>query len=146
VHSGGRFLPPRSSIRGAILAAVVSATVVAHVAFAPPIDHHARGRAGTQSVLAALDLMLKLPPSGTDVYITNRRFAASINWDTTAESFSGWAGLFVIAYPMNVIGGRKVHFVEANPQTLSAARAHPGKRIAELLLAPDELPHGARVL
>lgn len=75
-------------------------------------------------------------PEGTAVYIVNRPFAPTHVW--RIRGFPGWAGVFVVAFPENVVDGRRVFFVESDPKALEQARSRPGTRIAELLLSPAE--------
>jgi hypothetical protein len=50
----------------------------------------------------------------------------------------GWAAVFVIFYPENVVDGRRVYFITAHPGALRAAKR--GRRSATLLVPPAENP------
>jgi hypothetical protein len=75
-------------------------------------------------------------PAGETVVIANRGVA------TTAMPvvFPGWAGLFVIYYPDNIVDGKRVVFVERDP--LVREWAQKGRRSRTLLVPPPEEPSG----
>ena len=122
------------------LCAVLVAQVVTH----PAINHHAAARAEVQSVFDTLNSLARQVPDGADICIRNRRFKG-IGSLVGPASFPGWAAVFAITHPLNTIGGRTVHFIEADPQVRLAAQANPKKRAAGLLVSPDRLPPGCRV-
>ena len=55
-----------------------------------------------------------------------------------ATVFPGLAGVFVLTYPSNVVGGRPVRFLERNAEVLAAWRdPATNHRLASLLIPPD---------
>jgi len=54
------------------------------------------------------------------------------------ELFPGWAGVFTLFFPSNVVDGRRVDFVVADPTVIEAHRS--GKRTAGLLVPPASAP------
>lgn len=128
-----------------LLVGWVGAALIAHLVAVPPIDHHDGARRETELVLQRLDDLAEMTPRGGDVYIRNGRFAATRDWRNDLVAFPGWAAVFAIAHPTNVIDGRRLHFVEADWKILSAASANPRTRIAGLLLAPELVPWGAPI-
>ncbi len=122
--------------RDVVVLGLVGVLVVSFVRFGRPLDHHAPARAEVQRILQAIGTRVAAA-SGQDVYISNCGFA-SIEWNP--QAFPGCAGIFVIAYPDNVVGGKRVYFVESNARILAAARAHPRGRAAALLVTPAQVP------
>jgi len=55
-------------------------------------------------------------------------------------SFPGWAAVFVIAFPDNVIDGKRVYFVEPDESRRKFAAARVGHRISTLLVEPGGCP------
>jgi hypothetical protein len=110
--------------------------VSGYVCFATPIDHHLEARMQTERIRKVIRKALDTPPRRRDVYITNRRFVAL---PLPTAMFPGWAGVFTIFYPDNVVAGRRVYFVDDNPDTLAAAQR--GRRTRTLLV--PQRPAGA---
>lgn len=72
--------------------------------------------------------------------------ATVVAWDmnlipfATRKTFPGWAALFVIAFPDEVVEGRTVRFIIADDETLRVLRADPNTRIAHLVIGAHERP------
>lgn len=128
-----------------LLVGWVGAALIAHLVAVPPIDHHDGARRETLAALQSIDEMVKMAPAGGDIYIWNRRFASTRDWRNDLVAFPGWAAVFVIAHPTNVIDGRRLHFVEADWKILSAAYTNPRARTVGLLLAPELVPWGVPI-
>jgi hypothetical protein len=90
------------------------------------------------------ELIVQAPP-GEPVFIQNRPFlgTAFIQRFLSPGAFPGWAAVFVLTYPDDVVEGRRVYFVEGDPRVLAAVRARSG-RVVRLLVAPAEAPQGRR--
>jgi hypothetical protein len=71
---------------------------------------------------------------GSDVYLLNHDLQAVGPMFIPRREFPGWAGLFVIFFPSNVVSGRRVYFVEPD-DVLREQLAH-GRRAASLFVAP----------
>jgi hypothetical protein len=112
--------------------------VFGYVRFGTPIDHHLEARAQTEQVREAIRRALDAPPHGPEVYIPNRRFAA-LPLPTTM--FPGWAAVFTIFYPDNVVDGRHVYFVDHNADTLATPQRGTRTRT---LIVPRPPPAGRR--
>jgi hypothetical protein len=80
-------------------------------------------------VVRAIHEAVAAAPPGTTVTIQNRPFHGAI----LLRSFPGWAGLFVIEFPTNVVDGRPVRFVARDDDAPAQQR---GGRIAALLQRP----------
>jgi hypothetical protein len=116
------------------LVAWYAVAVFGYVRFATPIDHHLKARTQTEQVQKVIRRALDAPPRGPEVYIPNRHFAAL---PLPSTIFPGWAGVFTIFYPHNVVDGRRVYFVDPRPDTLAAAQR--GRR-TRTLLVPERPP------
>ena len=73
-------------------------------------------------------------PRGEAVYIPNQEFSGLGRWLAKGDFFPGWAGVFVIAFPADVVDGRPVFFIEGDPETRAMAGRWPRTRIARLLV------------
>ncbi len=112
------------------------ALALARLRFGTPIDAHASSRAEVANTIAAIRTQIAATAPGEDVYIENRQFVSVgpvMRW--RMDFFPGWAAIFVIFFPDNVVDGRRVYFVTEEDAAL-AGRA--GQRTATLLLTPEE--------
>jgi hypothetical protein len=125
-------LPPVA--KNAAVLAFAGALVVCHLAWGPRVDHHDAARREAGAVVAAVQQAITAAAPGSDVYITNRPFA-SIGPMLIARQdlFPGWAGVFIIFFPDNVVDGRAVRFV-TTPQVVAANQR--GFRTRSLLVTP----------
>ena len=55
-----------------------------------------------------------------------------------ANVFPGWAAVFAIYFPSDVIAGRRIHFVEDDP--VAAEIALEGRRTATLIVSSKDAP------
>lgn len=100
----------------------------------PPFDLNVSSRRETAQLLDTVRAAVAAAPPGGEVYIPNRPFRSG--WILpTDRSFPGWAGVFTIFFPSNIVDGRRVYFVVDDPEVLAAARA--GKRTADLVVEPS---------
>jgi len=76
-------------------------------------------------------------PRDQDVYIVNRNFKSVALLYPRIE-FPGWAGLFSILFPTNLVEGRRVYFIEPDA-AVRAAHRH-SRRLAGVLIAPEDVP------
>ena len=91
------------------------------------IDLHANERAETQSALRSIREAVAATPPGDVTAIQNQPFhAVVVEW-----LFPGWAGLFVIHFPDNVVDGRQVRFLVSERDWALAQKR--GGRIAALV-------------
>jgi len=111
---------------------------------APGIDHHDAERAETDELLATVNTLIDAAPLGTDVYVPNRTFAGVGYSGSTRRTFPGWAALFIITEPANIVRGRRIHFTESDPAVIAAYQAWPERRTASLLVSPDEVRASVR--
>lgn len=121
---------PRASalLIGAWCVSVVAASALSD----PPPDRCIGSRRHLWKALVNIAGAIKWEPAGTTVVIPNRPFS------TTAMPvvFPGWAGIFMIYYPDNIVDGKRVVFVEPDP--LVREWAQKGRRSRTLLIPPAE--------
>jgi hypothetical protein len=112
---------------------------------ADAIDVHASEREATRQVLEAIRAEIDGHPPGTQVFIQNQRFAPAGGFRLpNGTVFPGWVGVFEIAFPRNVVRGRRVFFVSSDAAVLEAAKW--GDRLQSLVRSPRdaEQPSPAR--
>lgn len=124
-----------------LLLAWLAATAFLHARFGREIDHHDTARAEVDRTLGAIRAAVESQPPGRPVYIANRPFR-HVGWLVDRERFPGWAAVFVIFFPDDVVDGRRVYFVEPDRDAAAAARSRRGTRIASLVVATPGTPAG----
>ncbi len=73
------------------------------------------------------------------IFIVNKPYKIFI-WGYTPVKFPGFAALFVLSYPSNIVNGKRVLFLESSRELVDKAKAQQGSRISELLVyAPDRV-------
>jgi len=112
-------------------------TLAAQQLLGTPIDHFAAARKETNWVLNSVRrAALSAPPDST-VYVENKTFrSVGLALAGSRAAFPGWAALYTIYFPTDVIDGRTIRFVERDPDAIAAARGD--RRTATLLVAPAE--------
>ena len=78
-------------------------------------------------------------PERSDVYIENTRLRFIRVWGGTAV-FPHKAALFVMTFPENRVGGRRVFFVERDRGAVKELRSRTDTRISGLIVSPEEVP------
>jgi hypothetical protein len=131
-------VPARARRTAAVaVAAALAFALVARVRTPIAFDHHAYAREQTARALEAMRSAIAATPPGGEVWIRNREFAAVRYF--FASEFFGWASLFMIHFPDDVVDGRRVRFLETNPAILGKVPATHSTRLAGLL-APSAPP------
>jgi hypothetical protein len=131
----GAWMRPSPAVVGASVATFVGVLTFCQLRWGPEIDHHAIALRETSATVAAIRKAIDAAPTDKDVYIENRRFISiGPMLNRRMDIFPGWAGVFVIYFPDNVVDGRQVHFVSA-PEVVAAMRR--GTRAASLLVTPE---------
>jgi len=94
------------------------------------------GRAPFDETVSSIQDAIASSPPGSEVRIENRFFPGG--GILSGPYFAGTAAVFVIAFPSNIVDGRRVYFVERDPERrLEWVERIPGTRVSELLVAPD---------
>lgn len=112
------------------LAVWYGVVVLLWLRWAPPIGQHVSARRDTAAVLASIQAAIDAQPPSEAVYIENRVFAPV---PLPLFMFPGWAGVFIIFHPDNVVDGRRVYFVERVPEIPPLLRR--GRRTGELIIS-----------
>ncbi len=139
----GRLRALRARWRDALLLAWLGFMAFELFAVRGPLDHHQGSRTETEDVLRNVEAVVDSAPESSNVYLEDQLFG-SILWGRAGrpEAFPGWAAVFVMAYPDNVVRGRRLFFVYRDDRALALIRATKYPRINSLLVAPEEVPFG----
>ena len=125
--------------RALIVCALVLSLALVRRGWLPPVGV---GPRQLQELRAGMRTAIGAEPPGTTSYLRNGAFpAAGQPVDGVTPGFPGRAALFCILFPDDLVDGRRVRFVEDNPEVRAAGA--PGQRIAALLV--DAPPPGAIV-
>lgn len=130
-HAGQRYAL-RPALKNGLLVAWIAVAGVLYYRFGKPIDHHPHARRETDAVLATIRDAIDAG-SSQGVYIPNKPFQSlGPIFVSRQDLFPGWAGVFVMFYPDNTVGGKPVFFVTTDEKALAAARE--GRRTATLIV------------
>ena len=125
----------RPAVKNGLLAGWIAVAGLAWFWVGRPVDQHPNARRETTAVLASLRQAIDAAAPQQDVTIANRPFQSlGPIFVQRQDIFPGWAGVFVIFFPDNVVDGKRVRFTTTDRQALSAARE--GHRTATLLVEP----------
>jgi hypothetical protein len=120
-----------SAVRAAFLVAWYGVAVAGYLMLGPVIDHHDIERQQTQEVLSAVRAGAAAQPPGSTVRITNMPFRPFPLYSFVPGS----AAAFTMFYADDLVDGRHIVFVEANPEIITMHAK--GRRIARLLVSPE---------
>ena len=111
------------------------AVVLAAGALANPVsvDRHDAARIEVARALRSMQDQLAAAPYGQTIYVRNEPIAAFGWMPNSIVKPPGLAALFVISGQPDDLGGRRVQFIEPNPDVLDMF-ARPGLRMADLLV------------
>src|SRR5262249_55619745 len=99
------------------------------------IDHHDIARREATIVVETMQAMID-GTSASDVYIRNDLFRSVGPMLVGYQpGFPGWAAIFTVYFPENVVDGKRVYFVTDEPDVVR--EANNGKRTRGLLVPPD---------
>jgi hypothetical protein len=98
------------------------------------IDLHAPQRAETEKIVRTVRAQIDATPPGGEVRIPNKR-VASIGALIDLAAFPGWAAMFTLFFPANVVDGKPVYFLVPEPDVIEANR--DGRRTAGLLIPTE---------
>ena len=131
-----RLIPLPRRAAGGLFAASIALTLWGGAVRGAYIVDNASGRRETATALAEIGRSIEATPEGGEVYIPNRVLKSFGIIGRVEEVLPGWAAVFIIFYPENVVDGRRVHFVTTHPGALRAAQR--GRRSATLLVPPAD--------
>jgi hypothetical protein len=122
-------------VKDGALASWAAATLALTLWVGPPVNHFNAARNEAAKVVGTVDAMVSAAPPGSDVYIANRPFGSvGLMYGADLAAFPGWAAIFAIFHPDDVVDGHRLHFVIEDVGIL--ARAQEGRRASALLCGP----------
>ena len=122
----------RAAVRRVILIAAYAVLIVGYAWMGPVIDRHDTERKQTREVLDAIRSAALNAPPGATVRIRNAQFRPFPLY----AFVPGWAAAFTMFNADDTVEGRRVVFVESNPNII--ASHGDGRRIGPLLVPPNE--------
>jgi len=131
LYEGERRMRVRSPWLAMLAGLWLVAIVAARLANGDPPDITRRARFETDNVIRAIREAIEAAEPGQKVYIPTNEFQAMGPSFKAHTLFPGWAGVFVIFFPENVVGGRQVFFLE--PEYRAVRIARQGRRTADLV-------------
>lgn len=100
------------------------------------INSYPAARKEVEAVKNAVQAQVMAAPPGGDVYIRNRPFrAVGFMYVDNQVAFPGWAAVFTIFFPSNVVDGRRVYFTVED--FFVASMAKKGRRTADLIILTE---------
>lgn len=130
---------------GLLLIAVALGTAL-YVRAKPFIDPHLNARKETKAVVEEIRAAIARAPAGSEVHIETRRFqSVGLLLRDVQSGFPGWAGIFTLFFPDNVVDGKRVRFVLDDP--IVVKNIATGKRSRDLFVVgptPAAAPAGAK--
>lgn len=110
--------------------------LVGHLVYGVDIDLHEASRQEVTGVLQRIRMGVAAAPEGETVYLRNHPISALGYIPNNKETPPGLAGLYVIAFPDDVLDGRTVRFIERRAPLRERAIARGG-RTGTLLVPPQ---------
>ena len=110
---------------------------------AAPIPRFDDQQRTVDDVLAHVRTAVDAAPPGADVFIANRDFMYSYRLSMQVGQadfplrYPGWAAIFAIYHPSDVVDGRRVYFVVDDPAKVAAWQR--GRRGASLIVSAEEM-------
>jgi hypothetical protein len=129
----------RAALHGLILLTWMGGALWFYAQAEPFIDLHAAARRETAEVLENLHQAIASAAPGQEVRIRNRPFRSiGTLLFNQPSGFPGWAGVYTIFFPENVVDGRPVRFVVSDPDIADAAAN--GRRTHDLFVLDGAAP------
>ena len=130
-------------VGGVIYAGWIAALLAGRVWNAAPIPRFDDQQRTVDDVLAHVRTAVDAAPPGADVFIANRDFMYSYRLSMQVGHadfplrYPGWAAIFAIYHPSDVVDGRRVYFVVDDPAKVAAWQR--GRRGAALIVSPEAM-------
>jgi hypothetical protein len=134
----GRRVPVRAPWPAAVLCLWLAGIVAARLRNGDPPDQTQLARDETADVIRSINEAIAAAEPGEDVYIGTHSFKSMGPFFKAHTLFPGWAGVFVIFFPENVVADHRVYFVE--PLYSAVRLAEAGRRTAGLLVPLMKAP------
>ena len=138
----GRLGPLRRVPSGLGLAAGLGVLAVGYARSGMVIDQRYKVRQYFARTMQEINAAIAAQPPGSTVYIENLASPRVLLGIMPNRLFPGRAGVFVITHPTDMVDGRRVRFIEHDPEVLAWYIDRPGTRLAQLLVnSQDVAPH-----
>jgi len=135
----GRLGPLRRVPPGLALAAGLGVLAVGYARSGMVIDQRYKVREYFARTMQEINAAITAQPPGSTVYIENLTSPRVLLGVMPNRLFPGRAGVFVITHPSDMVDGRRVRFVERNPEVLTWYTDRPETRLAHLLVNAQDL-------
>jgi hypothetical protein len=141
LQQAGRLRGPSAVPRWLALVAGLGLIVAGRLHSRFAIDEHPLARYYFARTLRDIEAAVASHPAGSTVYLENQQSPVAILGPAVRNpAFPGRAALFLVTHPSGTLDGRRVRFVEPDPQ-IRTFFAHEGRRrLMELLVAPEDVP------
>jgi hypothetical protein len=131
-----------------LLLIAVALAIIFHTMGPAFIDPHLAARKETMEVVDQIRTEIEKAPPGSEARIENRPLSSGgLPLRDFRSGFPGWAGIFVLFFPDNVVDGKRVRFVVHDESLVSTI--YKGKRSHDLFVfvpTPAPKPAGGRRL
>jgi hypothetical protein len=132
-----RLLRLNSFVRWTLLIAWTALLIGSYRLAPPALEVSTNQERETRAVLSTVRSQVAAAPPGSAVYIENQPFrSVGPMLQDPRSGFPGWAGVYTIFFPTNVVDSRRVYFVVRDSATLEMGRK--GRRTAGLLVSTSQ--------
>jgi hypothetical protein len=136
----GRLGPLRRVPPGLALAAGLGVLAVGYTRSGMRIDQHYACRMYFARTMQEIRDAVASYPEGSTVYLENLSSPRLLLGPVMPDRlFPGRAGVFVITHPSDMVDGRRVRFIEHDPEVLAWYLDRPGTRLAQLLVNSEDV-------
>ena len=136
----GRIGPLRRVPPGLALAAGLAVLAVGYAHSGMAIDRRYKIREYFARTMREIDDAVEAHPPGSTVYLENLTSPRALLGPMMPDRlFPGRAGVFVVTHPSDMVDGRRVRFIERDPEVLTWYGGRPETRLAHLLVGSQDV-------
>jgi hypothetical protein len=135
----GRLGPLRRVPPGLALAAGLGVLAAGYARSGMVIDQRYKVREYFARAMQEINAAVAAHPPGSTVYIENLTSPLVLMGMMPERLFPGRAGVFVITHPSDMVDGRRVRFIERDPEVLTWYTDRPETRLAHLLVNAQDV-------
>src|SRR5262249_22978180 len=129
----------RAVPRGLVVAVGLGILVLGHRHFGLVIDEHFPCRDYFARTMREIASAVASQPAGATVYVENLASPYYLLGPAMPDRlFPGRAAVFVLTHRSDTVDGRRVRFVERDPEVVVWYRDLPETRLAQLLVTPED--------
>src|SRR5262245_4983974 len=137
----GRLGGLRAVPRGLALAAGLGVLVLGYRRSGVAIDERFAGREFFANTLRGIATAVAAQPEGATVYLENLTSPQVLLGSFIPDRlFPGRAGVFLLTHRSDTLDGRRVRFIERDPDVIAWYLGRPETRLAQLLVRPENVP------